>query len=58
MFSLSRLEARYLSNKRDYSTYVTKSPDSQPYGGHVERVGDEIHDVPHIINVLLQTHVP
>ena len=58
MFSLLRLQARYLSNKREYSTYVTKSPDSQTYGGHVEGVGDEVHHVPEVAGVLLQPHVP
>ena len=41
-----------------YFTYVTKSPDSQPDGGHVERVGDEVHHVPEVAGVLLQPHVP
>ena len=57
MFSLPRPEARYLSDKRDL-THVTKSPDSQPDGGHVERVGDEVHHVPEVAGVLLQPHVP
>ena len=61
--TLPRPEARYLSNNRDhytilYFTYVTKSPDSESDGGHVEGVGDEVHDVPEVAGVLLQPHVP
>ena len=41
-----------------YFTYVTKSPDSESDGGHVEGVGDEVHDVPEVAGVLLQPHVP
>ena len=41
-----------------YFTYVTKSPDSESDGGHVEGVGDEVHDVPEVASVLLQPHVP
>ena len=39
-------------------THVTESPDSQSDGGHVERVGDEVHHVPEVAGVLLQPHVP
>ena len=38
--------------------YIKIGHGPQSDGGHVERVCDEIHDVPHIIDVLLQTHVP
>ena len=41
-----------------YFTYVTKSPDSESDCGHVEGVGDEVHDVPEVAGVLLQPHVP
>ena len=38
--------------------YIKIGHSPQSDGGHVERVGDEVHDVPHVIDVLLQSHVP
>ena len=38
--------------------YVKISHSSQSDGGHVEGVGDEVHDVPHVADVLLETDVP
>ena len=53
---LPRHEAR--EGERPLITHVTESPDSQSDGGHVERVGDEVHHVPEVAGVLLQPHVP
>ena len=40
------------------TTHITKSPNTKPHSGHVEGVGDEIHYVPEIAGVLLETDVP
>ena len=32
--------------------------DSERDGGDVERVGDEVDDVPHVADVLPETHLP
>ena len=32
--------------------------DSERNGGDVERVGDEVDDVPHVAHVLAQPHLP
>ena len=38
--------------------YVKISHSSQSDGGHVEGVGDKVHDVPHVADVLLEADVP
>ena len=40
------------------TTHITKSPNTEPNSGHIEGVGDEVHHVPEIAGVLLETHVP
>ena len=39
-------------------THVVVSTQSESDGGDVERVGDEVDDVPHVADVLLQPDVP
>ena len=39
-------------------SYIEIRHSPQAYRGHVERVGDEVHHVPHVIDVLLEPHVP
>ena len=39
-------------------THVVISTQSEPDGGDVEGVGDEVDDVPHVAHVLLQPDVP
>jgi len=40
------------------TAHLVISDESECNGGDVERVGDEVDDVPHVINVLSQAHVP
>ena len=40
------------------ATHVVVSTQPEADGGDVEGVGDEVDDVPHVADVLLQAHVP
>ena len=39
-------------------TYIIIGPDPEPNCGDVEGVGDEVHHIPHVADVLPQPHVP
>ena len=41
-----------------FRAHVIVGPHPQPDGGHIEGVGDEVHHVPHVADVLLQPHIP
>lgn len=38
--------------------YLEVGHDAQRHGGHIQRVGHEVDHVPHVMNVLPETHVP
>ncbi len=40
------------------SLYLVVSDEPERDGGDVERVGDEVDNVPHVVDVLAQAHVP
>ena len=57
-FSIHRNTEIHHRTTKTNSTYVKIRDSSEPDGGHVEGVGDEVHHVPHVADVLPQPHVP
>ena len=39
-------------------TYIKVCDSPESDGGYVERVGDEVHDIPHVADVFPEPHVP
>ena len=39
-------------------TYIKISDCSEAYCGDVQRIRNEVHHIPHVADVLLETHVP
>ena len=44
--------------KWDDKTYIIISPQSKTYGCYIERICDEVSNIPHVTDILFKANIP